>query len=120
METRTEQATYGMRCDHGAPLGTPGGYDLTCHLCESGLTHWYADPMYAMQMGLPDENMPWWPELPNMSIATTAMWRASDLTGPNACMTMRRKLQKWDDLLGEGNVEYQVVKIDEGYWGQPT
>jgi len=48
-ETLQEQIEYGSRCKpHGVPLGTPGGADLMCGLCESGMTTWVADKHYEL------------------------------------------------------------------------
>ncbi len=38
-ETVEEQIEYGDHCEpHGNPVGTPGGADVMCQLCELGLT----------------------------------------------------------------------------------
>ena len=38
MESVQEQLEYGDSCMHGTGIGTSGGADLMCHLCESWLT----------------------------------------------------------------------------------
>lgn len=117
---------FGTRCLHGTNVGTPGGMDLMCGLCENGLTRWYPDPMYGLQMRLLSAapEMEWWPPLQHISIQQTAVWRESNLSGPNACMTMRRKLSAWSEMFeteGELNtLEYRVLQVDEGYWGEPS
>lgn len=47
-ESLNEQIQYGMRCQHGTSLGTPGGADLMCGYCEDGLDVWVDDPRFRL------------------------------------------------------------------------
>ena len=39
MEPLWEQVAFGDHCIHGTAVGTPGGADLLCGMCEMGMTH---------------------------------------------------------------------------------
>ena len=47
-ESLNEQIEYGIHCQHGTALGTPGGADLMCGLCEDGLDVWIDDPRFRL------------------------------------------------------------------------
>ena len=75
METRQEQAHYGDRCTpHGVAIGTPGGYDILCGLCEAGLFDWIESPRYALTLeGRPFANIEWGDNAPSIARACEAI-----------------------------------------------
>ena len=79
MESIREQIEYGTRCVHGIPLGTPGGADLMCGLCEDGLTTWVDDPLYELTLDITSP-----PQAPCSRTCTKA-W-----AGVRPCCTMDR------------------------------
>lgn len=44
MESDREQLEYGRYCMHGTNVGTPGGADFMCGLCESDYVYWDDSP----------------------------------------------------------------------------
>lgn len=123
MESIREQIEYGTRCVHGIPLGTPGGADLMCGLCEDGLTTWVDDPLYELTLDITS---------PTTGTVLTDLyqgvgWRASMLhDGPlwrdevmRSIMRQVRKIDALGDQVSDRStyVLTWYAKVSEpGYW----
>ena len=112
-----EQVIYGRHCVHGTPVGTPGGADLMCGLCEDGLDRWVDDTW--------TEHRVWWSWL-NVDTATfegdplrQVHRRSPNPPGPD-------EYAWWDDLnaraLAEGReiLLLGVEAVRQGEWVCPT
>ena len=119
METVAEQMEYGRTCVHGYNLGTPGGADLMCPLCEDGYTKWVDDPQYGLAFTFGDldewttrrvayESGISWSESEGIEVGierfTQRMEAIYDIDG-------------FEDYMGK--FRWQFVKTHNGYWTQP-
>ncbi len=129
MESLAEQVEYGHRCMHGTPLGTPGGADLMCGLCEDGLTEWVDDPQYALSFtyGERDQFI-----IEESARRSHIRWWASDVEnddGEDAFMRIGDMAMNLDGELAKiphddtkefyRNLVWQAVKVCDGYWINP-
>jgi hypothetical protein len=110
-----EQVIYGRHCVHGTPVGTPGGADLMCGLCEDGLDRWVDDT---------------WTEYRVWSaVLNTATGKVSEPGLLRSGMDCRVSLDEWAfwDDLGRRGMEHDgtilligTQKIRQGEWVCPT
>ena len=118
MESLQEQIEYGRWCEHGQPLGTPGGADLMCGYCESGLTEWVEDRHMTLVVDI--EGRRFWPK--------NGFWLSS-LDRPSiATLVQLAKLKKalvfWSGLARDAEgllaVSLYMVEDRSGYWQEPS
>lgn len=58
-ESDWEQLAYGNHCKHGTAIGTPGGADFMCGLCEMGFDVWVPEPTFQLGVWIsPDQDVP--------------------------------------------------------------
>jgi hypothetical protein len=113
MESVEEQIEYGNHCGpHGNPVGTPGGADIMCQLCEDGLTTWVEDPSWSLRLG----------PLGQYTIFNGFRFRESELASPSI-RTLRRYIKFRRFLMMFGTEDealkpfsYEMIKNNEGYW----
>ena len=113
MESLHEQIEYGSWCQHGQPLGTPGGADLMCGYCEDGLDTWVEDPYMVLVLTLDGAR----------HRPSSGFW-ASDLDLHPPVAELRRlakfkaELVFWSDLAAEADcpISFEMVQGRGGYW----
>jgi hypothetical protein len=111
MESEREQLLYGDHCIHGTAIGTPGGADFLCGLCEDGYDTWVEDPTYELTIQL---------DIMAYPTAITS-WQASNIE------------TKWEQLVTEftkagciwvspaaldADLVMAVRQSSSGYWDQ--
>ena len=112
-ETIEEQIEYGDRCTpHGNPVGTPGGADIMCSLCEGGLTNWVPDQSWVLWIG---------PKGGQIGFSSFR-FRESEYSNPSQT-TLRRmvSMKKFLDMFGTEDEAlkpfvYEMHRSNEGYW----
>lgn len=110
METLQEQILYGSYCQHGTALGTPGGADLICGMCENGFNRWVMDPQYALFVGLEMDT-----EV-HPGTRATLYWSASE---PISFRRLYRIVRRYTGLIELGlTPHYTVEQIASGYWAE--
>lgn len=110
METIQEQIEYGSFCKHGTALGTPGGADIMCQLCEIGLDTWVPDPTYRFIMILKHNGT-------SVEVRRIGPWHESDInTGAGWAKLTRLAeiIQEVPDI--SDHFEFAAEKTSEGYW----
>lgn len=115
METREEQARYGGHCTpHGIMVGTPGGEDLMCGLCEMGFTNWVPDPSWVLRIG---------PRGGQIGF-DSFRFRESEYRDPTQA-TLRRlvRMRKFLMLFGTEDEAlkpfvYEMYQSNDGYWSE--
>jgi len=118
METLEEQIEYGGRCRHGTAIGTPGGYDLMCGLCEDGFNIFVADPAWSLLLTLGQEAGEY--ETGSLILHT---WRET-YDVETVTRQIRRQADRWDDMTrtGEFNkipvptLHWEARRMDSGFW----
>lgn len=109
MESLQEQIEYGGHCIHGTNVGTPGGADLMCGLCEQGLDQWVPDPQFELMIWTRADD--WWPA---RGIRT---WYQSDIdeTDPFGLIAgfIDLLIDPDEPLLGW---RFEARQIAAGYW----
>lgn len=106
-ETAQEQAHYGGRCMHGNAVGTPGGADLMCPLCEDGATTFVPDVLYSLFVDDVRWPLTWW---------------QSDLDDGPAAGTRILRLRTWARLRRlirldwMAGATFEVRPVSGGYW----
>ena len=124
METLAEQIEYGDHCIHGVNIGTPGGADLMCGLCEDGCNMLHDDPSYTLLLTFGQEAPEW-----NGEGLQETWWRLSDLDSLVGAGRVWDKIearaQSWQKTLSEIlNREdlpvlfWEARLVDHGYWDQ--
>jgi hypothetical protein len=120
-ESLQEQIEYGSRCMHGTALGTPGGADLMCGLCESGLTEWVPDPKYGLGFTYGDidpysmrqqarhSRVSWWGS-DDPSIGWALIWEQ---------VKSLSEVTTSEDKTIVNMLRWQAIKIEDGYWVDP-
>ena len=95
----------GDYCVHGVYVGTPGGADYLCGLCEDGLTFFVKRPLYQLGCNLP-----------------TGQWYSvgDSFDDPSAVplrtfARMRRAMKSLSPIIDS----WQVKIVSEGYWDDP-
>lgn len=102
-------------CIHGTYIGTPGGPDHICQLCEDGMTAWVKDPMYQVVIEF------CYPNGTSQQMPTRIKWTLSeqlqDADTIGRCMTRVAELARQADP----NVQVNVIveRKTLGYWKQP-
>ncbi len=119
METVAEQIEYGTRCVHGHNVGTPGGADLMCPLCEDGYTKWVEDPSYSLAFTFGDLDE--WATR-QAALEGYVSWRESEDIDEGMAR-LRRQVESVFDIDGFEDMmhkfRWQFVKVHNGYWTQP-
>jgi hypothetical protein len=116
MESIQEQVEYGGRCQHGTAIGTPGGADLMCGLCEDGFDTWVEDPYFTLTIRTGNGSL-YRPQ--------TGFWQSQ--LSPGQSVSQRRELVKfrrsltfWSDLYGSAEVPavFEMEQVRSGRWEQ--
>lgn len=118
MESVREQIEYGTRCVHGTPLGTPGGADLMCGLCEGGFTCWVDDPEYALRMDLIGPS-----GAALTDLHQRAHWYESQVGSSMVTDRIMRDVTKNQALVAtqEGySLVWYAVRVGDGRWTEPN
>lgn len=133
MESIEEQIEYGDYCQpHGNPVGTPGGADIMCQLCEMGMNTWIEDPEYKLQMGMVkdrivdptaellgieaylDDDDPaerWY------GVSIGGSIRESQLHSPNRTLVkLLRQLRKLSEQIPYRGYAWWMQQVNSGYW----
>jgi len=115
-ETVEEQMYYGDHCKHGTNIGTPGGADLMCQLCELGLDTWVANPAYEMMF-----EITWDDHVLLQPTATGVRWRAKDDHDFTLSKIMNL-VEEHQRIASESDAvivaTYSVEQRDSGYWAE--
>lgn len=107
MESLREQIEYGGHCSpHGTAIGTPGGADLMCGLCEQGLTRWVPEVRYELTWR--DDTRGWW-------TYTNKPWTVDQIESVGLPI-----VEFWLGLLAQAEGEYEMlVQVSStGYWDE--
>lgn len=122
-ETLLEQIGYGRTCMHGTKIGTLGGVDLLCGMCEAGFTVWVEDPQWAMfiRFGIWD-HLEW--SAPGRGDQARVHWSESD-SPRNAIYRILQEARRIEAIatrhgqeFPQGLVTYGVFKVADGYWAE--
>ena len=108
----------GDRCVHGTYVGTPGGADFMCGLCEDGLDYWVEDPSYELMIGLNDGPA---------FVAGSAHWLSNiakrDRWALRRLVLLRRDIRTFSQLIEDSNRQavptFQMRLADSGRWEDP-
>lgn len=95
----------GDHCIHGTYVGTPGGGDYLCGLCEEGWTYWVKAPWYQLGAVLPGGQ--WFGIGHQYGDPTDVPMRT--------LAHMRRAIRTLTPIVDE----WQVKVVREGYWTDP-
>ena len=105
----------GSYCVHNHYIGTPGGADFMCGLCEDGLTYFVSDPAYRLVITVADSSFP----------SDSKVWR-SDLTDPpryalKALARLRREMRSVSVIATDTviPVTFRMEEADGGRWEDP-
>lgn len=114
MESLQEQIEYGSYCVHGTALGTPGGADLMCGLCEEGWTWWVESPRYGLFI-----------ETASTRGITGALveWSDPEAADDQYLADIERNIRYWADEVAETpdphDFQFVVKRTRSGYWDDP-
>jgi hypothetical protein len=119
-ESVEEQIEYGGYCStHGNPIGTPGGADIMCHLCEVGFTKWVENPEYTLQMRLMSPGKPLYYQGAWISLGPGFLTiRESQMVKANRTLLKIRKylLVFAGHSPYDGIFEWRMKQTGDGYW----
>lgn len=103
----------GDFCRHGRYIGTPGGADYMCQLCELGFDRWVADPLWGVMLtfGKPADGP--------VQYRRVVWWRESDGI-EKAWGELADVAASWEAYAtlpaGGATLYWEAAKFDEGYW----
>ena len=127
METVEEQMEYGDHCVHGTNVGTPGGADLMCQLCELGLTEWVEDPLLELQVKIHyttenvEKDIPWSASrVYPLRIRMSTLLEEFDDTVDKLVQEMAR----FEDMVCahervKADPKWRLHPVEKGYWDEP-
>jgi hypothetical protein len=107
----------GDHCVHGTYVGTPGGADYICGLCEDGLDYWVEDPSYELTISVNDGPV---------FVAGSAHWPSNiagrDRWALRRLVLLRRDIRTFSQLIEDSNRQavptFQMRLANSGRWEQ--
>jgi hypothetical protein len=119
-ESEWEQLIYGDVCKHGTAIGTPGGADFLCGLCESGMDYWIPEPSFQVFMAFnPDHDgsVPatrWRDRYLLSDVLSQELIIQSIIQMYVGLMEDPEASDVWEQTLQ--GMEWEVKQVADGYW----
>lgn len=115
-EDMYDQMLYGRRCKHGTNIGTPGGPELLCGYCESGLDTWVPKPWFELWFSATFDGVE-----TIVPTSTRTGWRADDPV-TRVYKAIRKMVDAHQGIADDSPYAvvftYEVRQMDAGYWAE--